>query len=199
MTLLGLTGGIASGKSTVAARLAEHGAVVVDADLLAREAVQPGSPGLAAIVREFGEQVLAPDGSLDRVALGAIVFADSAARHRLNTIVHPEVGRLSRARFGDAFAADPHAVVVYDVPLLAEARAVEEFDLVVVVSAPADARIRRMVELRGMDEDEARRRVRAQASEEERLAIADEVIDTGGTLDQTLGQVDALWRRLTTP
>ena len=196
MTLIGLTGGIASGKSTVAARLAEHGAVVVDADLLAREAVQPGSPGLAAIVREFGEQVLAADGSLDRPKLGAIVFQDPEALARLNAIVHPEVGRLSRERFGEAFAADPHAVVVYDVPLLAEARVADEFDRVVVVHAPADERVRRMVELRGMDEAEARRRVDAQASDEARLAIADEVIDASGSLEHTREQVDGLWRRL---
>jgi dephospho-CoA kinase len=196
VTLLGLTGGIASGKSTVASRLAAHGAVVVDADLLAREAVEPGSRGLAAIVREFGSGILADDGQLDRAALGAIVFRDPDALARLNAIVHPEVGRLSRERFGEAFAADPHAVVVYDVPLLAEARAADEFDRVVVVHAPAEERIRRMVELRGMDEAEARRRVQFQASDEQRLAIADEVIDASGSLEHTREQVDALWMRL---
>jgi dephospho-CoA kinase len=197
VTLIGLTGGIASGKSTVAARLAQLGAVVVDADVLARQAVEPGSPGLAAVAREFGPDVLAADGSLDRAALGAIVFADAEARTRLNRIVHPEVGRLSRAAFGEALAQDPGAVVVYDVPLLAEARAAEEFDLIVVVHAPAEERIRRMIELRGMDEEEARRRVLAQASDDERLAIADEIIDATGTLEDTLRQVEALWIRLT--
>ncbi|BDZ47015.1 dephospho-CoA kinase [Naasia aerilata] len=197
MTLIGLTGGIASGKSTVARRLAESGAVVVDADQLAREAVAPGSPGLAAVAEAFGPGVLAADGSLDRPALGAIVFADAEARERLNSIVHPEVGRLSRARFGDALAADPGAIVVYDVPLLAEARGAVEFDRVVVVHAPAEERIRRMVEFRGMAEDEARRRVSAQATDEERLAMADDVIDASGTLEQTLQQADALWARLT--
>ncbi|WP_210481399.1 dephospho-CoA kinase [Naasia sp. SYSU D00948] len=197
MTLLGLTGGIASGKSTVAARLAEHGAVVVDADVLAREAVAPGSRGLAEVVRQFGERVLQRDGGLDRQALAAIVFRDQDALARLNAIVHPEVGRLSRERFGEILTENPHAVVVYDVPLLAESRKADEFDRVVVVHAPAETRVRRLVELRGMDEEEARRRVAAQASDDERLAVADEIIDAGGTLDHTLEQTDALWRRLT--
>lgn len=197
MTLIGLTGGIASGKSTVARRLAESGAVVVDADQLAREAVAPGSPGLAAVAAAFGTDVLAADGSLDRPALGAIVFADAEARERLNAIVHPEVGRLSRARFTAALAEDPGAIVVYDVPLLAESRGAREFDRVVVVHAPAEERIRRMVEFRGMAEDEARRRVSAQATDEERLAMADEVIDASGTMEETLEQADALWDRLT--
>jgi dephospho-CoA kinase len=199
VTLIGLTGGIASGKSTVARRLAESGAVVVDADQLAREAVAPGSPGLRAVASAFGPGVLAADGSLDRPALGAIVFADADARERLNGIVHPEVGRLSRARFAAAVAADPHAVVVYDVPLLAESRGAREFDRIVVVHAPAEERVRRMVEFRGMAEDEARRRVAAQASDEERLALADEVIDASGTLESTLEQADALWVRLAAP
>jgi dephospho-CoA kinase len=197
VTLIGLTGGIASGKSTVARRLAESGAVVVDADQLAREAVAPGSPGLAAVAAEFGPSILAADGALDRPALGAIVFADADARARLNAIVHPEVGRLSRARFGEALAEDPAAVVVYDVPLLAESRGAHEFDRVVVVHAPAEERIRRLVEFRGMAEDEARRRVLAQATDEERLAMADDVIDASGTLGATLEQADALWARLT--
>ncbi len=197
MTLLGLTGGIASGKSTVAARLAEHGAVVVDADQLAREAVEPGSRGLAGVVREFGEGVLKPDGSLNRQALAAIVFGDPAALARLNAVVHPEVGRLSRERFGEILTADPHAIVVYDVPLLAESRRAEEFDRVVVVHAPAEERVRRLVQLRGMSEEEARSRVSAQASDDERLTVADEVIDASGTLEHTLEQTDALWRRLT--
>jgi dephospho-CoA kinase len=197
VTLIGLTGGIASGKSTVAARFAERGAVVVDADVLARQAVEPGSPGLAAIAREFGAGVFARDGSLDRAALGAIVFADAQARERLNRIVHPEVGRLSRAAFGEALAQDPTAVVVYDVPLLAEGRDAKEFDRIVVVHAPAEERIRRLIEFRGMDEGEARRRVFAQASDDERLAIADDIIDATGTLEETLARADALWARLT--
>ena len=196
MPLIALTGGIASGKSTVAARLEDLGAVVVDADLLAREAVQPGSPGLQAVVGEFGDAVLTQEGALDRPALGAIVFADSSARHRLNSIVHPEVERLSHARFAAAFDADPDAVVVYDVPLLAEARGRAEFDAVVVVHAPAEERIRRMIELRGMTAEDAERRVGAQASDAERIAMADHLIDSSGTLGETLSAVDALWPAL---
>ncbi|HEY8589751.1 MAG TPA: dephospho-CoA kinase, partial [Naasia sp.] len=126
-----------------------------------------------------------------------VVFADEDARRRLNRIVHPEVGRLSQAAFAAAFAADPRAVVIYDVPLLAEAGRAGEFDRIVVVHAPAEERIRRMVDLRGMAPDEAERRVRAQATDEERLALADDVIDASGTLEDTLRAVDELWARLT--
>jgi len=197
--LVGLTGGIASGKSVVAARLAEHGAVVVDADVIAREVVEPGTPALARIAQEFGAQMIGPDGRLDRAALGAIVFSDEEARGRLNAITHPAVGELSRARFAAALADDPDAVVVYDVPLLVNERGegrVGGVDAVIVVTADEGTRIRRLVELRGLDEAEARRRVAAQAPESARLAIADHVIDAGGTLDETLAQVDALWSTL---
>ncbi|BDI22742.1 dephospho-CoA kinase [Herbiconiux sp. L3-i23] len=193
MPLIALTGGIAAGKSTVAARLEALGAVIVDADVLSRVAVEPGSPGLEAIEREFGSAVIGPDGALDRPALGAIVFGDAAARERLNAIVHPEVGRLSQRAFADAFALNPAAVVVYDVPLLAEARGRREFDAVVVVHAPADVRIQRLVEKRGMTRDEAERRIGAQAGDDERLALADHVIDSSRTLAETIAEVDALW------
>ncbi|WP_306233316.1 dephospho-CoA kinase [Agrococcus beijingensis] len=195
MPLVALTGGIASGKSTIADRLARHGAVVVDADALVRELQQPGQPVLRAIAAAFGD-VLLPDGSLDRAALGALVFGDHDARHRLNAIVHPAVGRESARRFRAALAADPDAVVVYDVPLLVEARADDPWDLVVVAHAPAEERIRRLIELRGMDEADARARVASQASDERRLAIADVVIETGDDLERTLEQADALWERL---
>jgi dephospho-CoA kinase len=194
--LIGLTGGIASGKSTVAARLAELGAVVVDADLLAREAVAVGSPGLDRIRETFGDGVIAGDGSLDRPALGAIVFGDTDALGKLNRITHPEVGRLSQERFAAARAADPHAVIVYDVPLLAEARNRGEWDRIVVVHAPAAIRVDRLVEFRGMDRSEAERRIAAQASDDERLAIADDVIDSSGTLAQTMERTDTLWPTL---
>ncbi|HET8866910.1 MAG TPA: dephospho-CoA kinase [Agrococcus sp.] len=197
MPLVALTGGIASGKSTVAARLAEHGAVVVDADALVRELQQPGEPVLTAIADEFGADLLRADGSLDRAALGALVFAEADARERLNAIVHPAVGEESRRRFDAAFAADPQAVVVYDVPLLVEARPDDPWDLVVVAHAPAETRVRRMVQLRGMDEADARARVASQASDERRLAVADVVIDTSGELASTIEQVDRLWQRLT--
>lgn len=198
MRLIGLTGGIASGKSLVSARLAELGAVVVDADALARDAVAPGSPGLQRVLAEFGERVRLPDGSLDRPALGAIVFRDTERLAALNAIVHPEVQRLASATFAAAESADPDAIVVYDVPLLAEnaVRLAPRFDEIVVVSAPEEERVRRMVEDRGMSEADARGRIRSQASEEARLAIADHVIDNSGSREATLAQVDELWRSL---
>ncbi len=193
---LALTGGIAAGKSTIARRLVELGAVVVDADALAREAVEPGSEGLSRIAEVFGPQVIGADGALDRAALGAVVFADPARRRELEGITHPAVRRLAAERMGAAEAADPDAVVVYDVPLLAESGPDHGFELVVVAHAPAATRIERMVGLRGMDRSEAERRVASQASDAERLAIADVVIDTDGTLDATLEQVDRLWERV---
>jgi dephospho-CoA kinase len=198
MKLIGLTGGIASGKSTVASRLVEHGAVLVDADVLAREVVEPGTPGLAAIRAEFGESVISTDGSLNRPALGAIVFADAAKREALNAITHPAIWRRARELFDAARTVDPNVVIVYDVPLLAEAAADRPmaFDLVVVVQADLDTRIARMVELRGMSRAEAEGRLRAQASDAERLKFADLVIDSNGTLEQTLAQTDALWASL---
>jgi dephospho-CoA kinase len=198
MYLIGLTGGIASGKSVVAKRFAELGAVVVDADVLAREVVEPGTPGLAAIAAHFGPRVIAADGGLDRPALGAIVFSDPGARLALNAITHPAVWRRARQLFDDAQRDDPDAIVVYDVPLLAEAAADRPitFDLVVVVDAGTETRIRRLVELRGMSEQDARNRVSSQASDEQRLSIADEVIDSNGSLDETLAQADALYARI---
>jgi len=193
---IALTGGIAAGKSTVGARLAELGAAVVDADALAREAVAPGSEGLARIAESFGPAVLAEDGSLDRAALGAIVFADPERRRELEDITHPVVRRLAAERMSAAESVDPNAVVVYDVPLLVESGPDHGFELVVVAHAPAAVRIERMVALRGMDRAEAERRIGAQASDAERLAIADVVIDTDGTLDATLEQVDRLWERV---
>ena len=194
--LIGLTGGIASGKSTVARRLVRHGAVHIDADHLARVVVGPGTPGIAKIAEAFGDPVLLPDGSLDRAALGAVVFRDPEALVRLNAIVHPEVRARSNALIRAAEAADPSAIVVYDVPLLVEAGVDHPFDLVVVTQADESTRVRRMVELRGMDAGEAERRIRSQASDTDRQRIADVVIDTGGTLEQTLAQVDALWDQI---
>ena len=191
--LIGLTGGIASGKSTVARRLVRHGAVHIDADHLARVVVGPGTPGLAKVTAAFGDTVLLPDGSLNRAALGAVVFRDPEALDRLNAIVHPEVRARSNALIRQAEADDPNAIVVYDVPLLVEAGVDHPFDLVVVTQAEEGTRVRRMVELRGMDAGEAERRIRAQASDADRRRIADVVIDTGGTLEQTLEQVDLLW------
>lgn len=196
MLLVGLTGGIASGKSVVAARLAEHGAVVVDADQIAREVVEPGTPALERIREEFGDAVISPDGSLDRAALGAIVFSDEGKRRILNAITHPAVLELSQRRFAEAGAADPDAVVVYDVPLLNEARSRAEFDVVVVVSAPEETRIDRMVALRGMSRAEAENRIRSQVADSERRAMADIIIESGGSLDETLAQADDVWAQL---
>lgn len=191
MPLIAVTGGIASGKSTIAGRLAAAGAVLVDADVLARDAVAPGSPGLVAIRDVFGQAVFDSDGVLDRAALGRIVFGDVAARERLNGIVHPAVVESSRQRFERALSTDPSAVVVYDVPLI-DARGVGEFDRVVVADAPAALRVDRLVALRGMTRADAEARVRAQLDDEERRALATDLIDTSGTLKHTLAQTDAL-------
>lgn len=195
MYVIGLTGGIASGKSVVATRLAELGAVHIDADLLAREVVEPGTPALERIAEEFGPDVVAEDGRLDRAALGAIVFSDETKRLALNGITHPAVWTRAEELLARARHDDPQAVVVYDVPLLVEASAERPmaFDLVVVVQADTETRISRMVDLRGMSRDEAARRLSAQATDAERLAVADVVIDNNGTLDETLRQVDAVW------
>jgi dephospho-CoA kinase len=187
---VGLTGGIGSGKSTVSRRLAELGAVVIDSDVLAREVVEPGTPGHAAVVAAFGPGVLAPDGTLDRPALGAIVFADEHALEALNGIVHP----LIRERAADqASAAADDAVLVQDVPLLVESGMGDSFDMVMVVDAPDDERVARLVRERGMTEEDARARMAVQASREERLAAADIVLDNSGTPEALLDEVDHLW------
>jgi dephospho-CoA kinase len=190
---VGLTGGIGSGKSEVSRRLVALGAVLVDADAVAREVVEPGTPGLAAVVEEFGEQILLPDGGLDRERLGAIVFADDARRERLNAIVHPLVGRRMQELVDDAPA---DAIVIYDVPLLTENDLAGLYDLVVVVDAPVEEQVRRLTELRGMTEDAARARIAAQATRERRRAIADRIIDNSGTLESLTAQVDDLWAEL---
>lgn len=195
--LLALTGGIASGKSTIATALADHGAVVVDADAIVREVQAPGSPVLEAIAAEFGSGVLRGDGSLDRPALGALVFGHPDRLAALNALVHPAVRSESQRRFDEAFAVDPDAVVVYDVPLLAEARGGDSWDLIVVAHAPVEERVRRLVEIRGLSERDARARIGSQVTDAERLALADVVIDTGATLDATRRQVDQLWGRVT--
>jgi dephospho-CoA kinase len=190
---VGLTGGVGSGKSTVAELLAQHGAVVIDADVLAREVVEPGTPGLAALVERFGTGILTAQGTLDRPALARLAFSDDRARADLNSIVHPLVGR----RSAEIMAGQPaDTVVVYDVPLLVENDLASGFDVVVVVEADADLRVRRLVR-RGLSEDDARARIAVQATDEQRRAVADEVLRNNGSREELAAAVAALWTRLT--
>jgi len=190
---VGLTGGIGAGKSLVSVLLAERGAVVIDYDLMAREAVAAGTPALAAIVERFGQGILLPDGTLDRPALGAIVFDDEDARRELEAITHPAIGALAWER--DA-AAPEGSVIVHDHPLLVETRLADLMDLVVVVDAPEEAQLDRLIRLRRMSEADARARMAAQATRAERVAAADVVIDNSGSVEQLVPQIDALWDRL---
>ena len=190
---VGLTGGVASGKSTVSAALAEHGAVIIDADALAREVVAKGTPGLAAVVEEFGAELLGPDGELDRPAMGRLVFNDEGARKRLEAIVHPLVfERIVALEEG----ASEDAVVVHDIPLLAESGRADTFDAVIVVDADPEVQVDRMVRERGWTREEAEARMLAQASREERLAVATHVIENDGTLEQLRARVEEVYRRL---
>ena len=189
---VGLTGGLGSGKSTVAALLGEHGAVIIDADVVAREVVRAGTPGFAAVVARFGPDVVGRDGELDRAALARIVFADGAALDELNAIVHPLVGSRSAEL---AAAVPPGAVVVHDIPLLAENGLADRFDTVVVVEADREIRLARLAE-RGLTRAEAEARMAAQATDEKRRAIADEIVRNDGDLDSLARQVDRLWDRL---
>jgi dephospho-CoA kinase len=193
MLTVGLTGGIGAGKSEVARMLASYGAILVDADRIAREVVEPGTPGLAAVVAEFGPEVLAADGSLDRPRLGAIVFADEERRKALGAIVHPLVGARSAEL---QQAAGPDDIVLHDVPLLTENGLAPLYDLVVVVDADPETQAERLVRLRGMTQDEARARMAAQARREDRLAVADLVIDNNGPLEALEPQVQAVWAEL---
>ena len=188
-----MTGGIGSGKSLVSVLLAERGAVVIDYDLLAREVVAAGTPTLAEIVARFGTGVLLPDGTLDRPALGAVVFGDDDARRDLEAITHPAIGALAWERDG---AAPDGAVVVHDHPLLVETGLAELMDVVVVVDAPEEVQLDRLVRLRRMSEADARARMAAQATREERVATADVVIDNSGSVEELVPQIDALWARL---
>ncbi len=195
MLRIGLTGGIGSGKSTVAGLLAARGARIVDADRIAREVVEPGTPGLDAVVAAFGAGVLTPEGALDRPALAAVVFADPDARRRLDGIVHP----LVRARAAELVAAaPPDAVVVQDVPLLVETGQGASYDLVLVVQADLATRVRRLVG-RGLSEDDARARIAAQATDEQRRAVADVVLDNSGTVEELEAQVDRFWSERVAP
>jgi dephospho-CoA kinase len=195
MLTVGLTGGIGSGKSAVTALLASYGAAVVDADKVAREVVEPGTDGLAAVVEEFGDEVLRADGSLDREALGTRVFADEAALARLNAIVHPRVGERTAVLMQQAEAGGAH-VLVHDVPLLVENGLAALYDVVVVVAASPETQLDRLVRLRGMTPEDARARIAAQAPLSDKLAVATHVIDNDGPLEQLEPQVRAVWEDL---
>jgi dephospho-CoA kinase len=190
---VGLTGGIGSGKSEVSRRLASYGAVVIDADAVAREVVAPGTPGLAEVVREFGPDVLRADGSLDRDRLGALVFADESLRGRLNAIIHPRVGERMAELERQAGGAP---VIVHDVPLLAENHLEDSFDEVVVVDVPPRIQLERLARERGMPRAQAEARMRAQASRDDRLAIATIVVDNSGSLAELDREVGELWAEL---
>ena len=194
MLLVGLTGGIGSGKSTVARMLEERGAVVFDADLLAREAVEPGTPGHTAVIERFGADVLAPGGELDREALASIVFADPSARRDLEQIVHPEVRRLF-AEGSEAYR-DTDRIVVFSAPLLVESGMHTAFEILVVISATVATQIERLMRQRGMSEAAIRARIDAQAPLEDKAAVADFLVDNGGTLAELESQVERLWHDL---
>lgn len=193
MLKVGLTGGIGAGKSEVSRLLVERGAVLIDADKIAREVVEPGTEGLAAVVEAFGTEVLAPDGSLDRPKLGSVVFADSDKLATLNKIVHPLVG--TRSAELEA-TAGPDSVVVHDVPLLTENGLAPLYDLVIVVDASPETQLDRLTRLRGMSEEDARARMSAQATREKRLEIADIVIDNDVPLERLRARVDEVWAEL---
>ncbi|MFI6576495.1 dephospho-CoA kinase [Nocardiopsis sp. NPDC050513] len=195
MLTVGLTGGIGSGKSAVSAELARLGATVIDADLIAREVVEPGTEGLAEVVAEFGEGVLTPEGRLDRARLGEIVFADEDSLGRLNAIVHPRVGKRSTELMERA-RAEGVRVVVYDVPLLVENGLGPLYDVVVVVDTPDEARVERVAADRGMPREQVWARIRAQADRESRLAAADLVVDNSGTREELVARVGELWDAL---
>ena len=193
MLRVALTGGLASGKTTVADRWAENGAVLIDSDVLARQVVEPGTPGLAAVRERFGDRVLAADGGLDRQALGAVVFAESQARKDLEGILHP----LIRARAAELErAAAPAAIVVQVIPLLAETGRTEGFDAIVVVDLPTEIQLRRAMARDGSSAEQAGARIAAQAGRTERLAIADLVVDNSGDRDQLLAEADRVWQEL---
>lgn len=195
MLKVGLTGGIGSGKSAVSSALSSYGAVVIDADAIAREVVEPGTPGLAEVVAEFGEGVLTADGRLDRPRLGEIVFADENRLASLNAIVHPRVAERSGQLMEEALASDAK-VVVYDVPLLVENGLESLYDVVVVVDTPDDVRVERVSRDRGMPREQVRARIEAQADRATRLASADLVVDNSGTREELAERVAELWREL---
>jgi dephospho-CoA kinase len=193
---VGLTGGIGAGKSEVTTRFAALGATIIDADAIAHEVVALGTPGLDQVIAEFGTEMLAADGSLDRARLASVVFADDGARRRLNAIVHPLVGARVAELMAELNRVDPEGIVINDVPLIVEAGIADRYDVVVVVDSPVELQIDRLTRLRGMAGDDARARIAAQASREQRLAIADHVIVNDGDLSRLDAAVGAVWTQL---
>lgn len=196
MLNVGLTGGIGAGKSEVTRRFAALGAKIIDADAIAREVVEPGTPGLVAVIEEFGPGVRADDGSLDREAVAAIVFGDDEARARLNAIVHPLIGERVFAKLAEYEAEDPNGILINDVPLIAEAGVAERYSVIVVVDAPVETQLDRLVRLRGMAPEAAQARIDVQASRDQRLALATYVITNDGDLHSLEQQVDRVWSEL---
>jgi len=199
MLRVGLTGGIAAGKSTASQQFAQLGAVVIDYDQLAREAVEPGSPVLAQIAQQFGSELLDSAGQLDREQMAAKVFANPAARSQLEALIHPRVFELAAEREAQAIQADPQAIVIHDIPLLIEKDLVSNFDTVVIVDADEVTRERRLVEGRGLNRDQAQARIAAGATDEQRRAAADYLLDGAGSAQQLADQVTQLWGQLTLP
>lgn len=193
MPLIAVTGGIAAGKSTVCNRLRELGAHVESADELVRFVQRKGSPVLDAIRERFGIGVIDENGELDRAALGRLIFEDADARRDLEAIVHPAIGAELQKRIAATYANDPEAVIVYDIPLLVETKRMDEFDSIIVLACDPDIRRQRLIDLRGMTPEEADARIAAQATEVERMQVADWIIDTGESIDETLEQVDDVW------
>ena len=197
MIRVGLTGGIGAGKSTVAEMLAEHGALIIDADAISRELVEPGEPALHLLVEEFGTNIIRPDGSLDRGALASRAFADEDGTARLNAVMHPLIRAETQRRLADAEEQGAE-IIVYDMPLLVETGQAELVDIVVVVDVPVELQVVRATGLRGLEEADVRRRIAAQATRDERLSIADVVIENSGDRWETQRQVDKLWEQLHT-
>ena len=195
MFLIGLTGGIAAGKSTVAKRWVEHGAIEIDADSLARDVVQPGSEGLKRVVQAFGESVIDDGGELNRKALAKLIFESDEKRLLLNSILHPLIRQLAAEQLKKF---DDDAIVIYNVPLLVEAEVDHDFNLVVTVEAPEDEQVKRLVQTRGLSEPEAKRRIAAQAQPIERAARADRILNSNQDINLLLRDADILWREIVT-
>lgn len=191
--LIGLTGGIGAGKSTVAQLFEERGVPIVDADAIARDVVKPGEPALAELVEHFGDSILGADGELNRGKLAEVAFADAESHEALNAIMHPAISAETAKRI-DALRGD-HSVIVHDVPLLVEAGLAGNYDLTVLVDTPAEVRLQRLTELRGMDSEDAKKRIAAQATDEQRRAVCDVALDNSGDIEHLRTQFEQMWER----